>query len=402
MNYPNEVVVILGAGMVGLSIAHQLRAKKKKIYIIDKEDRIGLHTSGRNSGVIHAGLYYKPESLKGRVCVEGGKRLKAWVNDRRLSLNQCGKVIVPQKRELDEQLELLEKRGRENGARVSIIGKQYMNELVPGARSATGRAIWSPDTAVINPKEILAALKEELESSGVKFFLGEANYDIDTDKNKIMLEGKIVHYDFLFNCTGLFADKTAHRWGIGKDYEIMPFKGLYWKIKTTSKISISRNLYPVPDLNMPFLGVHFSPNYNNSVVSIGPTATPTLGRENYKGLENVEAILTIKNITRMARQYILNENRFRNYAHSQSILAIKRFMIKSAQELIPEISPEDVEISQKCGIRPQLYNINKGKLEDDFVYEKGKNSFHILNSISPAFTASFELADKIINISGVI
>ena len=103
----------------------------------------------------------------------------------------------------------------------------------------------------------MAALKEELESSGVKFFLGEANYDIDIDKNKIMLEGKIVHYDFLFNCTGLFADKTAHRWGIGKDYEIMPFKGLYWKIKTTSKISISRNLYPVPDLNMPFLGVHF-------------------------------------------------------------------------------------------------------------------------------------------------
>ena len=153
---------------------------------------------------------------------------------------------------------------------------------------------------------------------------------------------------------------------------------------------------------MPFLGVHFSPNHNNTIVSIGPTATPTMGRENYRGFEKIEPFLTIKNMSRMAIQYALDKNKFRSYAHNQSILAFKKFMIKSAQELMPNIESNEVEISLKCGIRPQLYNIKKRILEDDFIYKKGDNSFHVLNSISPAFTASFELADKIIELSGVI
>lgn len=402
MNNAKEIIVILGGGMVGLSIAHQLRKRNKRIYIIDKEYQIGLHTSGRNSGVIHAGLYYKPDSIKAKVCVEGGKRLKAWINNKGLNLNKCGKVIVPQKKELDGQLEILEERGKLNGASVNLISEGSLNKLIPGARTATGRALWSPDTAVINSKEVLLALKEELVDNGVTFLLGEDNYKIDTEKNMVKLKECTVNYDYIYNCTGLHADRTAHKLGIGKDYEIMPFKGLYWKIKDKSKLMVKRNLYPVPDLSMPFLGVHFTPNYNNSVVNIGPTATPTMGRENYRGLEKVEPILTIKNFSRMALQYAQNKNRFRNYAHNQSILAIKKFMLRSAQELIPSIQAEDVEISHKCGIRPQLYNIKKGRLEDDFIYEQTKNSFHVLNSISPAFTASFELADKIIKLSGVI
>ena len=160
----NKDFIIIGGGMVGLSIANQIykRNISKNITIIDKEDQLGKHSSGRNSGVIHAGLYYKPNSLKAKVCVNGGKRLKEWIKDRNLSINECGKVIIPQKDYLDKQLDVLLARGKENGAKVKIIDSKELSEIAPNAFSSTGRAIWSPNTAVINPKEVLNKLKEEL------------------------------------------------------------------------------------------------------------------------------------------------------------------------------------------------------------------------------------------------
>jgi len=158
-------VLIIGGGMVGLCIAHQLLKRQitRSITIIDKEPELGLHSSGRNSGVLHAGLYYKPESLRAQVCVAGARRLRAWVEERGLPINLCGKVIVPPRAELDGQLELLAERGRANGATMEFWDEKQLHSLIPEARTASGRALWSPNTAVVKPLMVVQRLQQELQ-----------------------------------------------------------------------------------------------------------------------------------------------------------------------------------------------------------------------------------------------
>ena len=278
MSNQNCDVLVVGAGMVGLCVANQLleRDIASKIIVLDKELIIGTHTSGRNSGVLHAGVYYKPNSIKAKVCVNGAKRLRAWIEARNLPLNPCGKVIVPPRAELDPQLDLLADRARANGAIVEYWDEKQLKQLIPEARSASGRALWSPNTAVVRPKVVLQQLQSELENKGVNFQLNEKDWLVDPCKNQIKLaNGDTISYAHLFNCAGLQADRVAYHFGVGHEYMLLPFKGLYWQLKPNCPIQPKTNLYPVPDLNVPFLGVHFTPSADQTpVVSIGPTATP--------------------------------------------------------------------------------------------------------------------------------
>ena len=391
--------------MVGLSIANQIyeRGISKKITIIDKEDQLGKHSSGRNSGVIHAGLYYKPNTLKAKVCVNGGRRLKEWIKDRNLSINECGKIIIPQKNHLDKQLDVLLSRGKKNGAEVKIIDSEELHEIVPNAITSTGRAIWSPNTAVVNPKEVLNKLQKELKEKGINFYTSEKSWEIDTKKKYITLtNGTKIKYGFFINASGLNSDKIAKKFDVGLEYKIIPFKGLYWEIKNNCPINFNTNLYPVPDLNVPFLGVHFTPSaecFNKlpSKMYIGPTAILALGRENYKNLDNIEFTNTLFNLFELSKLFFENKNGFRNYVSEQSTLFIPQILIKNARELIPNIELSQIKKSEKVGIRAQLYNLKERKIVDDFLCIKNDSSLHILNAISPAFTASFALADEIIN-----
>ncbi len=401
----NFDVVIIGGGMVGLSIAFQLLEtdKTNNICIIDKEKHLGMHSSGRNSGVLHAGIYYKPGSLKAKVCIKGAKRLISWTESKNLPINRCGKVIIPQKSSLDEQVDLLFERGKRNGAVVEIIKDDKLKEIAPSARSNTGRAIWSPNTVVVNALKIVQSLEEELIKKGVIIFKGQNNLKFTKHTNKIILKDSYeISYGHLFNCAGLYADVIAHKFDIGKAYKIIPFKGQYWMLKKDSKIRVNCNIYPVPDLNVPFLGVHFTPSAEiDSKVSIGPTANLSWGRENYNGIQSLELINSIKNLITITNQYFKNKNGFKKYVHEQALLTIKPLVVNSARALIPTLKSSDVIRSNKVGIRSQLFNIEKEKLEDDFICINGQNSTHVLNAISPAFTASFELADKIIEFSNI-
>ena len=397
--------LIIGSGMVGLSIANQLleRGFSKNIACLDKEEKIGMHSSGRNSGVLHAGIYYDPASLKAKVCVKGSRRLKKWVEERKLSINPCGKVVVPQRPELDDQLELLASRGEKNGAKVEFWNKTQLSDYMPEAYTSSGRALWSPNTCVVNPIEVLNRLYEELKNGGVKFFnkkdFETNNYFIDSNSSVVSLGNNLkIKYDYLINCAGLGADKLAHKFNVGLNYKIMPFKGLYWELKSPDKFNIKSNLYPVPDLNVPFLGVHFTPSAGKySKVTIGPTATFAFGRENYKGIKNIEIISSLTNFKDIFTLYLTNKGGFRKYVNEQSLLSIQPFFIKAAKELVPKIKIKDIKISNKVGIRSQLFNLKTHKLENDFICEKNQNTTHVLNAISPAFTASFELADYIID-----
>ena len=392
---------IVGGGMVGLSLANQLLEKKisKNIVIIDKENKLGLHSSGLNSGVLHAGIYYEPKSLKAKVCVEGARRLKEWVKERSLSINECGKIIIPQEIHLDAQIDLLYKRGLANGAKVEILDEVELNNFLPLCRSSSGRALWSPNTSVVKPKEVIKRLENELKEKGVVFKLNQYDWKIDPNKRLIYLKNnEKINFGHLINCAGLRADEVAHKFDIGKNLKLLPFKGLYWEIKESSKIKINTNLYPVPDLNVPFLGVHFTPSADNiPVINVGPTATPALGRENYKFFEKIEPFEATSNLMCLLNQYIKNEGAFRKYVHQQSLLFFKPLMLKEAKKLIPTITSKDLKISKKIGIRPQLFNNSTKKLENDFLCLEGKNSTHVMNAISPAFTASFSLADFIID-----
>ena len=394
-------VLIVGGGMVGLCIAHQLldRGMSRSITVLDKEPELGRHSSGRNSGVLHAGLYYKPESLKAQVCVAGAKRLRAWVEERGLPINPCGKVIVPPRAELDPQLDVLAERGRANGATVEFWDQQQLHKLIPEARTASGRALWSPNTVVVKPLQVVQSLQQELQHQGVRLITAAPGWRVQPEQCSLSLaDGSKLSYGHLFNCAGLQADRVAHQFGIGLNYSLLPFKGLYWQLKRNSPIQPRTNLYPVPDLSVPFLGVHFTPSADPTpLVSIGPTATPAWGRENYRGLEGIEPAMAAANLALLARQYLANRGGFRRYVHEQAFLALPFLLLRAAQELIPAVRAEHIELSQKVGIRSQLFNHSSQRLEDDFLCLPGPASTHVLNAISPAFTASFALADLILD-----
>ncbi len=401
-------IIIAGGGMVGLSVAKQLvdREITKRIIIIEKEISLGCHSSGRNSGVLHAGIYYKPKSLRAKVCIDGSRRLINWMEERKLHINRCGKLIIPQQKNLDSKLPMLEKRGLENGAAVEMIDEKRIKKICPLVKTSSGRGLWSPNTCVVDPKVVLNTLESELLEKGVVIKKSQDFWEVDSQKRVVKLgrDGDVVlRYDHFFNCAGLSSDKIAHMFDVGLNYSLIPFKGIYWELKENSKFNIPTNIYPVPDIDVPFLGVHFTPSSKKQgVVTIGPTATLAFGRENYKIFENIEVQKTLKNMSIILKQYLNDKGGFRNYVHDQLPLAFEPFLIKSAQQLIPKIRLQDIKKSQKVGIRSQLYNVESNTLEDDFLCINSYSSTHVMNAISPAFTASFALADHIINLSGLV
>jgi len=390
-------VLIVGAGMVGLSIAWQLleRGSTKSITIIDKEDAVGMHGSGRNSGILHAGIYYEPDSLKARVCVNGAARLRQWCEEEQLPVLECGKIITPQKPELDSQLDLLLARGRANGAVVEMIDSKQFAEIVPDGRTSTGRALWSPGTCVVNPKVVMKRLHERLVHCGVRFVMGSEMIGAMPTQNKIVCADRtVLSYGHLFNSAGLQADRVAHRFGVGEEYTMLPFKGGYYHLRADAPFQFNTNLYPVPDLEFPFLGVHVTPSVDGAVF-LGPTATPALGRENYAGMDGLEPSVAMGFLAYMARQ-VVTDRKMRRYAQEQAFQWLPDKFLDAAKEIVPKLELKHIEHSTKAGIRPQLYDRQSHHLVQDFVMLPGPASTHIINAISPAFTAGFELADHII------
>ena len=393
-------VVIFGGGIVGLTIAYQLlkRGITNSILLIDKELSLGKHTSGRNSGVLHAGIYYQPGSLKASLCISGARRLKAWIHDRKLPINHCGKIIVPTNTSLDSQIDFLSDRASQNGVMTEVWNEDQLESFASGVRSASGRCLWSPSTSVTSPKHVMSALQSEL-SSTVDFALGEGDVDIDPVSKCICLSDDVKRgYGHLINCAGINSLSIAKKFGVGLNFKVLPFKGLYWKLKVPGSFHIPCNIYPVPDLSVPFLGIHLTPSASAPFeISIGPTATPVFGKENYRGLDDINFSFSVEYYAILLRQFISNKNKFRRYVSEQSLLHIGPLLIREVQKLYPSIKSTDIELSNKVGIRPQLYDSTNGSLFDDFNCVTVNSSTHLLNAVSPAFTASFSLADYIID-----
>jgi len=390
-------ILIVGSGIVGMTVAHQLLELNSElsINIIDKEADVGLHTSGRNSGVLHAGVYYEPNTLKARICVDGSKRLRAWCKNEGLQVLECGKIITPQKASLDQQLDLLLARGKANGANVELIDSQQLKSLIPDAHTTSGRAIWSPDTCVIKPIQVLHRLKQNLLNKGVTFTFGHPVSRVYREKQNVIVNRNKINYGHLINCAGLNADKVAKDFGISEKYTMLPFRGTYWQLKKDAPLKINRNLYPVPDLNFPFLGVHFTPSVDGNIY-LGPTAIPALGRENYYGIKGID-VETVTEFVRFFSQQLITNEKIRRYISYQAFQWVPNKFLEAARSIAPKLELKHIEPSKKVGIRPQLYDKKNRALIDDFLVINSRGSTHVVNAISPAFTASFSLADHIID-----
>ena len=385
--------LIVGAGITGLTIARELlETGADDIVIVEKENSLGAHASGRNSGVLHAGIYYSPGTYKAEFCVEGNHLMKEYCWDHELPLCQTGKVIVTDDTRVDSLYELKE-RADQSGAESTIIDRKDLLEFEPYA-TPSEKALYSPNTAVFNPKQILASIKEGLERSGkVKFIFGDLYKAQSGNSTAITSKGEIKFEKFI-NAAGSFADKVAHSFGVGNEYKVLPFKGTYKKLVKSRDYLVRGNIYPVPDLRNPFLGVHFTRGYDGNVY-IGPTAIPAFGREEYGFLDDISRE-TISILGRDILLFFTNDG-FRAAAKSETKKYFKRYMFDEARKLVPELKIEDIEDTPKVGIRPQLVDWESKQLVMDFIVIKDVNSLHILNAISPAFTCSMAFAKHVVD-----
>ncbi|MCK9395022.1 MAG: L-2-hydroxyglutarate oxidase [Methylobacter sp.] len=392
--------LIVGAGIVGLTVAHELKTRfpAARIGILDKEANAGVHASGRNSGVLHCGIYYGSDTLKAKVCAVGATRMMGFAQEHGIPCSKSGKVIVATSDKELPTVERLLNNAAENGIRAWRIDEKELMEIEPYAARGPA-AIYSPDTAVIDSRAVVNRLTVLLEQQGVQFLWRNGFKKIGGPGEIVTDQGKL-SYGYLFNCAGAYADVVAKNFGLAEEYALVPFKGIYWKLRPEAEHLVRANIYPVPDIDLPFLGVHLTRVISGDVY-VGPTAIPALGRENYGLIEGIRPLEAMEVGYRLAGMYLSNRHNFRHMAHLEISKYLKHNFVAAAQRLLPSITSEDMIPTPKAGIRPQLVNLREGKLEMDYIFQHTEHSTHVLNAISPAFTSSFAFAEMIVNSSKV-
>ncbi|MEW6447152.1 MAG: L-2-hydroxyglutarate oxidase [Bacillota bacterium] len=387
-------VLIIGAGIVGYTVARELlRRGVDDIVIVEKEEAPGKHASGRNSGVLHAGIYYSPETFKARFTVEGNHLMKEFCREKGLPLLESGKVIVAKNETEVPGIEELERRARANGVKVRLIDANELKEVEPYAFTCQ-KALYSPNTAVINPKRVLRSLEEELLSSRKVAILYRTLFTGLKGTGTVVTNRGAIAFFKMVNAAGAFSETVAHAFGLGYEYRIIPFKGTYRRLRPERGYLVKGNIYPVPDLRNPFLGVHFTRSVDGEV-TIGPTAIPALGRENYGILRGIAAE-AIGILCRDATLFIFNPA-FRSTAFGEVRKYCKNAFFTEAKKLVPVLEKADILPSNKVGIRPQLVDWRTKKLVMDYVVLKDGDTVHILNAISPGFTSSMSFARYVVN-----
>jgi len=390
-------LIIIGSGIVGLTAAIKLKKKDKNlnIIILDKENSSTQHGSGRNSGIIHSGIYYPSSTLKAKLCINGSRQLKNYVKDKKLWIDECGKILIPTSKETVQNLDVLLNRARENNVEAELISNSEAEKLEPNINSDFDKAIFIPFTSIVSPKEVMTSLIKDFNEIGGVINYNEEVINIDSKQNKILTRKNSYNFDYILNCSGLHADTIAKSAGLDFDYSFLPFKGKYWKIKKNYKLN--RLIYPIPDLNFPFLGVHTAHNKSHEVF-LGPTSTPVFGRESYNFLNNFKLSEISELLPSFLYKIIKNQNNLRNLALREIKMLTKHGLINEIKKLIKNIEVKDlVYYEEKTGIRSQIFDNKCENLINDFVVKKfNNNQLHVLNAVSPAFTASFAFADYLI------
>jgi len=377
--------LVIGGGVIGINIARELKRSHhgSTVTIIEKESECGCHASGRNSGVLHAGFYYTADSLKAKFTRLGNKLLTEYCDQKNLKINKCGKLVVAKNEKDQDFLDELIKRGKNNQIELNEITEKEAKEIEPRVKTDR-RALFSPTTSSVDPLEVLRAMKQDALDEKVEFKTGVAY--LGRKGKKVLTSSGSIEAKYVVNSAGLYADKIAGDYGFSKKYRILPFKGLYL-YSNEPKGSLRTNIYPVPDLRNPFLGVHFTLTVDGKA-KIGPTAIPAFWREQYSGVNNFSLPEFYEIILRQLGLFAFSKFDFKQLAFDEIRKYSKARMANLASSLLNGVEKGSYTKWGKPGIRAQLLDIDEKKLIMDFVLEGDDQSMHVLNAVSPAFTCS--------------
>ena len=395
MSTPYEIVIV-GAGIVGLATARELRKRHPglRLAVVDKEHWPGRHQSGHNSGVLHAGVYYKPGSLKAQLCVEGKSRLERFADEHQIPFQTCGKLIVALNEGELGRLADLESRGRANGVPgLRMIGQAEMAEIEPHAAGL--RALHVPGTGIIDFGAVVRTLHSLLAASGVDFYLGHELVSIKKTSDLTVLQTSAgeIRTRRLITCAGLQSDRVARLdpdAGADLGVQIIPFRGDYYTLKPEARHLCRALIYPVPDPALPFLGVHFTKRIDGEVWA-GPNAVLALAREGYRRSQvkptDVAETVRYRGFRRLAKRY------WRTGTAEVWRDIAKRAFVKELQRYVPAIASTHL-VFGPSGVRAQAVATDGGMV-DDFKLVTSATSVHVLNAPSPAATAALAIARRL-------
>ncbi len=384
--------IIVGGGIVGVSTALSLIKKhpSKKILLLEKEESFATHQTGHNSGVIHAGVYYEPGSLKAEFCREGLKETIKFCTAHKIPFNQCGKLLVATNDLELERMKKLFERCKANQIDVEILDQKKLNETEPNIVGIG--AILVKSTGIVDYKLITKKMSEQFESLGGEFLLNTEVINLKEDKERIQVitSSETISSEYLICCAGLMADRVAKLLDIKIDFQIIPFRGEYYKLKDKHNSLVKHLIYPIPEPNLPFLGIHLTKMIDGSI-TVGPNAVLGFKREGYKRL-NFSIRDSIQFLSFKGFHKVIKKN-LKSGLYEMKNSIFKRGYLKEVQKYSPQIKLKDLQ-PYPAGIRAQAV-LEDGTLVHDFLFVESKRSIHVCNAPSPAATSAIPIGKYI-------
>ncbi len=386
-------LAVIGGGILGLAAARELLLRRPhlNLVLLEKEGRITRHQSGRNSGVIHSGIYYAPGSLKAKACVAGKEKLLRFCDEQGIPYRLCGKVIVATDEEELPRLETLRQRGLANGVPgLEMIGPERLREFEPCAVGI--KALYAPTTGIVDFTQVAAAYARDVAARGGELLTGHQVLAIRQRDGRYHLEtpSGVVEARYVLSCAGLHSDRVARMSGAPATPKIVPFRGDYYLLRPERRGMVRGLIYPVPDPRFPFLGVHFTPRMDGEVL-LGPNAVLAFAREGYGRLtvnpRDLAETLAYPGFRKLALKYWRTgaQEMYRDFSRAAFLGALRRYM--------PDLELSDLRPGP-AGVRAQALGPG-GELVDDFVVDQEGNTLHVRNAPSPAATSSLAIADMI-------
>lgn len=388
----NQDYIIIGAGIVGLATAYALRTSDSEcsITILEKESGPAFHQTGRNSGVIHSGVYYKPGSKKASLTRAGSDKMISFCQQFGIPFEQCGKVIVATDKSELPYLDSLLERGKKNGLNVQKVTQEELIEHEPHVNGIAG--IYVPEAGIVSYKKVSETLVRLLNEMGVEVAFKQKVISIHADDGRCYIQTEMAQFeaDYLINCAGLHSDTLAKAAGLSLDHRIIPFRGEYYELIPSRRYLVNNLIYPVPNPSFPFLGVHFTRMIDGSIHA-GPNAVLSFKKEGYTK-HSFDFVDTWNSLTFPGFWKLASQHWDEGLKELHRSLSKSQF-VQSLQKLIPEITREDL-VPSPSGVRAQALNPD-GTLVEDFLIRLHGRSIHVCNAPSPAATASFEIGATI-------
>lgn len=386
-------VAVVGAGVVGLSVSLQLAQRSDlDVAVLEKEPHLGAHQSGRNSGVLHPGFNYEPGSINAEFAVEGTRRAKSFCEDHDVPLAEQGVVVVAQTSREERRLDDLADQADANGVTARVIDREALRDREPHAHGQA--ALYCPEAAVIDSEAYVQALASSARDAGVTRYMNAAVTEITSQSGGLHLETGVgpMTCEYLVNAAGLGADHLASELDVGEDYQIVPFRGEYREVIADRRELCRSMIYPTPDPELPFLGVHFTRGADGRVI-VGPNAVLAFGREAY-GRYDVDLADFVETLGFGGFWRLLADPKMLRVAATELQKTYRSgHFVAAARELVPALEATDLRDSY-AGIRAQLVS-KEGDLVNDPLFVDGERSTHVLNAVSPGLTCSLPFGDHL-------